>query len=252
MPSASSSRATALALGQRLGVDPEHVDLRAVVEAAVPQRLDHGQVGVRELHVLADKRDPTLPRRLGAPHHRLPLAHVGRRRLDAEVVQQQVVEALGAEHQRDLVDVVDVAGRDHRVDRQAREQRDLGADVARQRLLGAAHDHVGLDADPAQLVDRVLGGLGLQLAGVADERHQRQVDEEAALAAQLDLQLADRLQERQRLDVAHRAADLGDDEVDVLRLGDQLHAMLDLVGDVRDHLHGPAQEVARRSLRITE
>ena len=118
------------------------------------------------------------------------------------------------------------------------------ADLARQRLLGAAHDHVGLDADPAQLVDRVLGRLGLQLAGVADERHQRQVHEDAALAAELDLELADRLEERQRLDVAHRAADLGDHEVEVLRLGDQLHALLDLVGDVRDHLHRAAEEVA--------
>ena len=61
---------------------------------------------------------------------------------------------------------------------------------------------------------------------------------------ELGLELADRLQERQRLDVADGAADLGDHEVEVLRLGDQLHALLDLVGDVRDHLHRAAEEVA--------
>jgi hypothetical protein len=36
------------------------------------------------------------------------------------------------------------------------------------------------------------------------------------VAADLVADLADRLQERQRLDVADRAADLGDDDVDVV------------------------------------
>jgi hypothetical protein len=36
--------------------------------------------------------------------------------------------------------------------------------VARQRLLAAAQQHVGLDADLAQLLDAVLGRLGLELA----------------------------------------------------------------------------------------
>ena len=39
-------------------------------------------------------------------------------------------------------------------------------------------------------------------------------------AAEVGVELADRLEERQRLDVADRAADLGDHEVDRLRLGD--------------------------------
>ena len=85
----------------------------------------------------------------------------------------------------------------------------------------AAEQHVGLDADAAQLVDRVLGRLRLQLAGVADVGHEREVDEHAVAAADVDRELADRLEERQRLDVAHRAADLGDHDVDVVGLGDQ-------------------------------
>ena len=90
----------------------------------------------------------------------------------------------------------------------------------------------------------MLGGLGLELTGVPDPGHEREVHEDAAVAAELGLELADRLEERQRLDVADGAADLGDHEVEVLRLGDQLHALLDLVGHVRDHLHGAAEEVA--------
>jgi len=70
------------------------------------------------------------------------------------------------------------------------------------------------------------------------------VDEHAGAPADVDRELADRLEERQRLDVADRAADLGDDDVDVLRLGQQLDPLLDLVGDVRDDLDGAAEVVA--------
>ena len=118
----------------------------------------------------------------------------------------------------------------------------------RQLALGAAEQHVGLDADAAQLVDRVLRRLRLQLARVADVRHEREVDVHAVAPADVDRELADRLQERQRLDVADRAADLGDHDVDVARLGDQADALLDLVGDVRDDLDG-ARRGSRRGAR---
>ena len=148
--------------------------------AAVVERLDHRQVGVLELGVLAHQADPDLLARLvAALDQALPPGQVGRLGLDPEPVEDLVVHALGAEVQRHLVDAVHVAGRHHRVDRQVHEQRDLLPDVARERLLAAAHDHVRLDADPAQLLDGVLGGLGLELAGVAQERHQRQVQEHA-------------------------------------------------------------------------
>ena len=70
------------------------------------------------------------------------------------------------------------------------------------------------------------------------------MDEHAALGAEVGVELADRLEEGQRLDVADRAADLGDHEVDGLGLGDDQDALLDLVGDVRDHLDGGAEVVA--------
>ena len=62
-------------------------------------------------------------------------------------------------------------------------------------------------------------------------------------ARQLLAELADRLEERQALDVADRAADLDQHEVDALaRIGQD--EAFDLVGDVRDHLHGGAEIVA--------
>jgi hypothetical protein len=58
----------------------------------------------------------------------------------------------------------------------------------------------------------------------------------------LEAELPDRLQERQRLDVADGAADL--DDLDVHALADAADALLDLVGDVRDDLDGAAEVVA--------
>ena len=52
--------------------------------------------------------------------------------------------------------------------------------------------------------------LGLELARRRDEWHQREVDEECIVATDFLAKLTDRLEERQRFDVAHRAADFGD------------------------------------------
>ena len=63
--------------------------------------------------------------------------------------------------------------------------------------------------------------------------------------AHLQAHLAHRLEERQRLDVADRAADLDDRDVDLVpSAGAAPDELLDLVGDVRDHLHGLAEVVA--------
>ncbi len=73
--------------------------------------------------------------------------------------------------------------------------------------------------------------------------------ERAVLAADLVPQLAHGLEERQRLDVADRAADLDDHQVGGLGLRERPDPLLDLVGDVRDDLHGLAQVVAAPLLR---
>ena len=61
-------------------------------------------------------------------------------------------------------------------------------------------------------------------------------------ARQFVAELADRLEERQALDIADRAADLAQDEIELLiALADE---GLDRVGDVRDDLDGAAEIVA--------
>src|ERR1700694_3436520 len=65
---------------------------------------------------------------------------------------------------------------------------------------------------------------------------------DGVVARQIVLDLADRLEERQSLDIADGAADLAQHEIElVIAVEDEI---LDRVGDVRDHLDGGAEIVA--------
>ena len=112
------------------------------------------------------------------------------------------------------------------------------------RVVRAEDDDVGLDADPAQLLDRVLGRLRLELAGRGEGRQQRDVDVQDVGPADVLAHLADRLEERQALDVADGPADLDDHDVRVAVAGDARDPLLDLVRDVGDDLDRAAEVVA--------
>ena len=72
---------------------------------------------------------------------------------------------------------------------------------------------------PIDRRSRTLCCVGFVFSSPADGdvRHERQVDVERVLAADVLAELADGLEERQALDVADRAADLDEQHVDVLR-----------------------------------
>ena len=108
-------------------------------------------------------------------------------------------------------------------------------------MVGAAHQHVRLQADGAQLLDRVLSRLGLGLTSGGDVRHQGQVHQHGALGAHFHTQLANGFEERLRLDVTDGAADFHQGHVGIAGALDD--ATLDLVGDVRDDLDGGTQVV---------
>ena len=73
--------------------------------------------------------------------------------------------------------------------------------------------------------------------------HQGEVDVGHVVPAHVAAELPDRLDEREDLDVADRAADLDDDDVDAVG-AELVDALLDLVGDVGDDLDRLAQVVA--------
>jgi hypothetical protein len=87
----------------------------------------------------------------------------GQRILQIEQVEHELVHALLLQRQRQLVDrVVDIAALDHGLDRHVAKHRELVAQVVVERVVRAAHQHVGLDADLAQLRDGLLRRLRLQ------------------------------------------------------------------------------------------
>ena len=69
------------------------------------------------------------------------------------------------------------------------------------------------------------------------------MDVERVVLADFLLDLTDRLQEWQTLDVAHRTTDLRNDDIGVVRLCHIVDTLFDLVRDVRDHLHRRAEIV---------
>ncbi|MDT4841795.1 hypothetical protein FQZ97_756680 [compost metagenome] len=226
------------------------VDLHAhmVAHAGVAQGLVDRLVAVRQVDVFADHGDPDFTlRMLGLVDQIVPALEAGRRRVQAQLVADQAVQALLVQHARHLVDGVDVPHGDHAPFGHVREQRDLGALVVGNRAVGAAQQHVSLDADGAQFLGGVLRGLGLELAGGGDPGHVAQVHEGRVVRAHAQAHLAHGFQEGQRFDVAHGAADFDDGHVHLVRRADAgaaLDVFLDLVGDVRNDLDGLAEVVA--------
>ena len=159
-----------------------------------------------------------------------------------EALDEERVQPLAVQGRRHLVDAGGVLALDDRGGVDVAHEGDLALDALGQGPVGAQHQGVGLDANAAQRRHRVLGGLGLELAGRAQEGDERDVHEGHVLPSQVGAHLAGGLQEGLGLDVAHRAADLGDDDVGRAAPGAggglSPHDALDLVGDVRNDLDG--------------
>ena len=163
---------------------------------------------------------------------------------ETQVAANNGVETLLAEVQRGLVNrVVHIARLDHGLERDIAEHRKFLPHFEVERHFGAANEHLGLDADLAELRDALLGWLGLEFPRRLDERHKRHMHDDRVVVADLENELADGFQKRQSLDVAGRAADFGDQHIGAGILRDGANAVFDLIGDVRNHLHGLAEVV---------
>ena len=79
------------------------------------------------------------------------------------------------------------------------------------------------------------------LVGAPEEGHQRHMDEQTVLPADLEGYLPHCLDEGLGLDISDGASDLGDDHIGVGVPADVVHKLLDLVGDVWDDLYGGSE-----------
>ena len=196
-----------------------------------------------QVGVLPHDRDPHLMLRMhDSLDDGLPGSQIGFLGLEPESLADHAVESLIPESDRDFVDRRHVGALDDALEIDVAEAGDLALDLGTDRLFAAADQDVGLDSDLHQVPHRVLGRLGLELAGRRDVGHQGQMDEQRVVAPHLLAELTDRLEERQRFDVSHRAADLGDNDVVPRRAAPD--GILDLVGDVGDDLNGGTEVLA--------
>ena len=228
-----------------LAVEVVELEAAVMVGTGVQEALIDALVGILQGDILAHQADAHfLLGALELGEEVVPLGEVGlavggqTRLLEDDVVQALLVHLEGH-----LIDGGHVERLHHGVGADVAELRHLLHHGGGQLVLGAQHEDVGLDTFLLQQLDAVLGGLGLELLGSADVGDISQVDTDAA-AAQLPTQLADGLDKRQGLDVAHGATYLGDDKVILARGAEQLDVTLDLVGDVGDDLDGLAQVIA--------
>ena len=234
-----------VAFGDVLAVDIVEFEAAVMIGAGVQQALVDALVGILQGDILAHEADAhLLLGTLELSQEVVPLVHVGLTvTLQASFLEDDVVQTLLMHLQRHLIDGGHVQRLHHSVGADVAELGHLLQHGGRQLMLGAQHQDVGLDTLLLQQLDTVLRGLCLELLGRADIGHISQVDADAA-TSQLPTQLADGLDKRQRLDVAHGASDLGDDEVILARGAQQLDIALDFVGDMGDDLDRLAQVVA--------
>ncbi len=209
------------------------------------ESLGDGLVGILQLDIFAHQAHADLTNRIvELVEERLPVLEV-QLFLDGHIqlAEHLDVEFLVAHLERHVVDARHIAVLDDAVAINVAEEADFVLDAAGEGLLGATDDDVGLHTLLLQGLHAVLRRLGLQLAGSGDVGNISQMDDNAR-TTQAPFQLAHSLDERIGLDVAHGATDLGDNELVIAGIAEGGNALLDFVGDVGNHLHGLAQEVA--------
>ena len=161
----------------------------------------------------------------------------------AHLAEDGGVEALVLHVYRHLVDARKVFALNHAVQVYVTETCYLLHDSLFEMLLGAENQDIWLNTYALQFLHGVLGRLCLQLACCLQIRHIGKVNVDGVLA-QFPFQLSDSFHVRGALYVADGSANLGNHEVIVILLAEQLHVALDLVGDVRHHLDGFAEIIA--------
>ena len=215
------------------------------MHAGVMQSLNDGKVSVGQAGVLA--HDANL-HGAGAGVHGGEEALQGLQvaALDAQAHASQHLgfEFLIVQLDGHLVDAGAVFAGQHVFAGDVAEGGNLLAHLGVYLVVAAAHNEVGLHAQAAQLLHGVLRGLGFDFMSCSNVGNQRAVHKHYVAGELLVFELAGGLDERLRLNVAHGAANFGDDEVGARAFGNAVQLGLDGVGYMGNYLNGAAQKVA--------
>ncbi|MCH8844798.1 MAG: hypothetical protein IID61_17705, partial [SAR324 cluster bacterium] len=116
-------------------------------------------------------------------------------------------------------------------------------------MTGTADQQIRLNTNFPERPDAVLGRFGFKLSTGFQIGDDRNMDVHDVFPAQVQTKLADGLQERQRFNVSHRAADLTDHHVHIALQGQTHQGGLDLIRHVGNHLHRSAEIISPALLR---
>ena len=181
-----------------LGVHVVDFDLAARVNPGMNQSLGQRLVGLSQVNILSDKGDiDALLRMLKRMNQVLPYGEVSRLGQNIELVAHNLVEHLIVQHGGNLVDGIGIERLDHRLALQVAKERDFRFFIFRNVAIGATQQDIGLNADFAQFLYRMLGRLGLQFPRSRDVRNQCEMQVAGVAAPFLQTHLANGLEKRQ-------------------------------------------------------
>src|SRR5581483_3647242 len=159
-----------------------------------------------------------------------------------ESLDDPFVQPFLMKHQRHFIDTLHVFGSDHGVVVDVTEQGDFGFDFGFKVAIGPAEQDVRLNTKAREFFHAVLGGLGFQFAGGRNKGNQGKMDIQDMFATPIPAEPANCFKKRQAFNVTNSAADFADG--DIKSGGGRKNAVFDLVSNVRNDLHRPAEIVA--------
>ena len=226
-----------------LRLNPAQIQLQIVRQRPMHQSLFQRLIRILILHILPHNPDLHFVLRVVAPVDQFfPSLHVALGRINMQIPQTERIHILLRKPKRHLIHRGHVFRRDHSLFAHIAEERNLRLNVLYQEPIRPAQKNVRLNSHTQKFLHRVLRRLGLQLARRGNKRHQRHMHKQSPLAPEFLPHLADGLNKRQRLNIADGAANFHQHHIHILR--DLLHRRLNLIGDVRNHLHRLPQIVA--------
>ena len=239
-------RLSAIRRRQRIGSNSLNVHLHRIGSGGVGKRLVNRFVSIVQRHVLPHKGDThRCPRMVKTLDKVVPRFHTGFVPLwQLKLFEHRTVEPLGLHHQRYFVDRGHVYRLNHILGLHIAKERYLRTQLLGKVILGTKDEDVGLYPILQELLHRVLRRLSLKLARGCQKGHKRKVNKDRIVRPQVPFQLPYGLNIGQRLNIADRPPDFRNYHVVEPLKSKREDTTLDLVSNMRDHLHRLTEVVA--------
>ena len=228
-----------------LRLDPLDVNFVSAMESGSLQGFVDRDIGIVKRGIFADEGDfDFFLGRLDAIDHALPSGKVRLGHRQMERFPDGLGEVFVLEHERKLIDCLDVEIGKDVIGGNVTEERDLVHDALGDGVFGAADDDVRLKSHGLKRLDGHLRRLRLQLLAGLEIRDERDHDDAAVIDADFIAELPDGFKERLGFNIADRSSDFNDGDFRLIGLVIPMEFAFDRVGDVRDDLDSASAIIA--------